>query len=99
MTLTVISGDEDSCVLIVMDIRRLAVQWGRSVDSPPDWIHTQPARWVVQNSVPARKLLGGSQTLSNRTTAELSCGKVGRPYTVSEFTVFAATIINVCVRS
>lgn len=62
MTLTVIGGDEDSCVFIVMDIRGLAVQLGRSVDSSPDWIHTQPARGVVQNSIPARKSLGGSQT-------------------------------------
>lgn len=77
VTLTVISGDEDSRVFIVMDIRRLAVQWGRSVDSPPDWIHTQPARWVVQDSIPARKSLKGRKTLSNGTSSELSCSKVG----------------------
>lgn len=77
MRLTVIGGDEDSCVFIVVDIRRLAVQRGRGVDGSPDWIHTQPTRWVVQNGVPAGKSPEGSQTLGNSTASELSCSKVG----------------------
>lgn len=39
-TLTVICGDEDGRVFTVADIWRLAVQWGGSVDSSFDRVHT-----------------------------------------------------------
>lgn len=68
MTLTVVCGDEDSCVIVIMDIRRLTVQRGRSVDSSSDWVHTQPACWVSQNSIPERKLIKYVRSFDNIST-------------------------------
>lgn len=60
VTLTVICGDEDSGVFTVADIRRLAVQWGGSVDSSFDRVHTQPACRVTQNRIPETERKAGS---------------------------------------
>lgn len=52
MCLTVICGNEESCVLVVVNMWRLAVQYGLGGDVAFKWVHAQPVSRVSQHGKP-----------------------------------------------